>query len=199
MLKVKAIQLNVQEYYKWASGWRSPIYCDNRKTLSFPEVRSEIAEQFAWIIREKFPNTTCIAGVATGGIAHGALVAQLLHLPFIYVRSSPKGHGLGNQIEGFYNESEKVIVVEDLVSSGMSSLKAVKVLRDQGLSVQGMLSIFDYGFDVAKAAMDKNKCKLYSLSDYDHLLKKAVANKYIAKEMLPTLNKWRENPSKWKP
>jgi len=198
LLQIKAIKLNKQEPFSWASGWKSPIYCDNRKTLSYPEIRTYIRQQYAALIREEFANTEVIAGVATGGIAQGALVAQELNLPFIYVRSSSKGHGLQNKIEGVYEAKQKVVVIEDLVSTGMSSLKAVEALREANLEVQGMVAIFTYGFDQAKANFEKYQCKLICLSDYDHLIEEALEKGFIAEEDVASLKRWKKDPEHWK-
>lgn len=199
LLQIKAIQLNKKEPFQWASGWQSPIYCDNRKTLSYPKIRTFIRQKYAESIREYFGQVDVIAGVATGGIAQGALVAQELDLPFIYVRSSTKGHGLQNQIEGVVEKGQRVVVIEDLISTGMSSLKAVEALRESGCQVIGMVSIFTYDFAVAKENFKKYKCKLYTLSDYNNLIEAALESGYIKKDDIASLKSWREDPANWKP
>jgi len=199
LLQIKAIQLNKKEPFQWASGWQSPIYCDNRKTLSYPKIRTFIRQKYAESIQEYFGQADVVAGVATGGIAQGALVAQELDLPFIYVRSSSKGHGLQNQIEGVVEEGQRVVVIEDLISTGMSSLKAVEALREKGCQVIGMVSIFTYDFAIAKENFKKHKCKLYTLSDYNHLIEVALDSGYIKKEDVSSLKSWREDPANWKP
>ncbi|MAY84562.1 MAG: orotate phosphoribosyltransferase [Flavobacteriales bacterium] len=198
LLQIKAIKLNKQQPFNWASGWQSPIYCDNRKTLSYPEIRTYIRKQYSEVIRKHFADADVIAGVATGGIAQGALVAQELDLPFIYVRSSSKGHGLQNQIEGVAESGQKVVVIEDLVSTGMSSLKAVEALRASGLEVLGMVAIFTYGFDLAKANFEEYNCELHCLSDYDHLIEEALERGYIGEEDVNSLKDWKKDPANWK-
>jgi orotate phosphoribosyltransferase len=197
LLQIKAIQLNKQQPFQWASGWQSPIYCDNRKTLSYPKIRTYIRQKYAETIRDNFGEVDIIAGVATGGIAQGALVAQELDLPFIYVRSSQKGHGLQNQIEGYFETGKRVVVIEDLISTGMSSLNAVQALRDAGCQVMGMVAIFTYGFQLAKENFDKYKCSLYCLSDYDHLIEEALDRGYIGSEDVESLKNWKEDPANW--
>tara|TARA_B100001109_G_C18864691_1_gene476358 strand:+ start:7442 stop:8089 length:648 start_codon:yes stop_codon:yes gene_type:complete len=197
LLQIKAIKLNKKEPFQWASGWNSPIYCDNRKTLSYPKVRTFIRQKYAEVIQENFGQVDVIAGVATGGIAQGALVAQELELPFIYVRSSAKGHGLQNLIEGEVEPGQRVVVIEDLISTGMSSLNAVQALRDKGCHVVGMVAIFSYGFQVAKTNFQKYQCPLYTLSDYDSLIEVAVEGKYINFEDIESLKSWREDPANW--
>jgi orotate phosphoribosyltransferase len=198
LLQIKAIKLNKQQPFSWASGWKSPIYCDNRKTLSFPNIRTYIRQEYAAVIRKHFTDAEVIAGVATGGIAQGALVAQELDLPFIYVRSSSKGHGLQNQIEGVAESGQKVVVIEDLISTGMSSLKAVKALRDAGLEVLGMVAIFTYGFELAKQNFIEYNCDLYCLSDYDHLIDEALERGYIGEQDVASLRDWKKDPENWK-
>lgn len=198
LLQIKAIKLQPNNPFVWASGWKSPIYCDNRKTLSYPIVRNFIRQNLTGIVREEFENVNIIVGVATGGIAHGVLIAQELGLPFAYVRSSAKEHGMQNMIEGEITEGQKVVVVEDLVSTGQSSLKAVEALKGKNINVLGMVSIFDYGFDVAQENFKKAKCKLISLSDYNHLIEKALKEKYIQKSEIESLSAWRINPAEWK-
>jgi len=198
LLQIKAIKLNNQEPFSWASGWKSPIYCDNRKTLSHPKLRTYIRQEYVKVIRQNYSDAEVIAGVATGGIAQGALVAQELDLPFIYVRSSSKGHGLQNQIEGVVESGQKVVVIEDLVSTGMSSLRAVEALRDAGLQVKGMVAIFTYGFDLAKENFKKYDCELHCLSNYDHLIGAALKKGYIAEADVESLKEWKEDPENWK-
>jgi orotate phosphoribosyltransferase len=197
LLQINAIKLQPSSPFTWASGWKSPIYCDNRKTLSFPEVRSFIKDEFASLIRELYPQAELIAGVATGAIAHGALVADKLGLPFIYVRSGAKEHGLGNQIEGYFEPSQKVVVVEDLISTGGSSLNAVKSLREAGCNVLGMVAIFTYEFKKATEAFAAENCKLNTLSNYSVLIDAAVKSGYIGEAEVETLKKWRVDPASW--
>ena len=197
LLQIKAIKLQPSNPFTWASGWKSPIYCDNRKTLSYPVVRSFIRDSFAEIVKELYPNTELIAGVATGAIAHGALTADKLGLPFIYVRSEAKGHGLGNQIEGYYEKEQKVVVIEDLISTGGSSLNAVRALRDAGCDVLGMAAIFTYEFSKAADGFAAEKCKLNTLSNYNTLVEIAVESGYIGQSEVETLKKWRIDPSTW--
>ena len=197
LMQINAIKLEPAKPFTWASGWKSPIYCDNRKTLSYPDIREFITNEFVRIINEKFPMTQVVAGVATGAIAQGALVASKLKLPFVYVRSNPKQHGLENLIEGVTHPGEKVVVVEDLISTGGSSLKAVEALRKAGLEVEGMVAIFTYGFPVAEENFKRAKCTLYTLGDYTVLIESALEKGYIHKEDIQTLRKWRENPGEW--
>jgi orotate phosphoribosyltransferase len=197
LLQIKAIKLHPSNPFTWASGWKSPIYCDNRKTLSFPEVRSYIRDSFASLVKELYPGAEMIAGVATGAIAHGALVADKLELPFIYVRSGAKEHGLGNQIEGYYEPGQKVVVIEDLISTGGSSLNAVKALREAGCEVLGMVAIFTYEFKKASDGFSAENCTLNTLSNYSVLVDTAVKTGYISNEEVETLKKWREDPSVW--
>jgi orotate phosphoribosyltransferase len=197
LLQIKAIKLQPSNPFTWASGWKSPIYCDNRKTLSFPEVRSYIRDSFSSIVKENYPETELIAGVATGAIAHGALTAEKLGLPFIYVRSEAKGHGLGNQIEGYYEKGQKVVVIEDLISTGGSSLNAVRALREAGCDVLGMIAIFTYGFKKAEEGFASEKCTLSTLSNYNTLVETAVESGYIGQAEVETLKKWRIDPSVW--
>lgn len=191
------MRLEPQNPFTWASGWKSPIYCDNRKTLSHPVMRTFIRQQFVEAIQDKFGKPDMIAGVATGGIAHGALVAQELGLPFIYVRSSAKGHGLKNMVEGDLSQGRSVVVVEDLVSTGKSSLQAVAALREEQCEVKGMVSIFTYGLKDATEAFAKERVRLYALTNYNILLKQAIADNYITEKDLQSLNSWRENPAEW--
>jgi len=197
LLQIKAIKLQPSNPFTWASGWKSPIYCDNRKTLSFPEVRSYIRDSFAALTHDLYPQAELIAGVATGAIAHGVLVADLLGLPFIYVRSGAKEHGLGNQIEGYYEKGQKVVVIEDLISTGGSSLSAVNALREAGCDVLGMVAIFTYEFQNAADAFAGKKCKLDTLSNYSTLVETAVTTGYIGQAEVETLKKWRVDPSSW--
>ena len=199
LLQIKAIKLQSANPFIWASGWKSPIYCDNRKALSYPPVRTYIRQQFVDAIKEHYPTAEVVVGVATGGIAHGALVAEALGLPFAYVRSAAKGHGLENLIEGDLKPGQQVVVIEDLVSTGGSSLKAVEELRKSGCNVLGMLAIFSYGFDTAIQNFKTSKCKLITLSDYNTLIDAALNTKFISEKEVDSLNKWRENPSEWKP
>lgn len=199
LLQIKAIQIQSTNPFQWASGWFSPIYCDNRKTLSHPNIRNFIKDKLAETLRNQYNGAEVVAGVATGAIAIGAMVADALDLPFIYVRSSSKGHGLGNRIEGDKTVGKNVVVVEDLISTGMSSLSAVDALREANFNVMGMLSIFDYGFELSKKNFEEKSCQLFSLSDYNHLLSTALEQKYIAEEELQTLKNWRVDPENWKP
>jgi len=197
LLKIKAVKLSPEAPFTWASGWKSPIYCDNRQTLSFPEVRMLIKNEFVRNIREKFGNTEVIAGVATGGIAHGALVAEELGLPFIYVRSSSKGHGLQNKVEGKLDGAAKVLVIEDLVSTGKSSLDAVEALRAAGADVIGMGAIFTYGFELATDNFNSANCSLFTLSNYTALIREAKKLNYVGEDSLQSLKSWRTNPENW--
>lgn len=197
LLQIKAIRLQPNNPFTWASGWKSPIYCDNRKTLSYPLVRTYIRQQFADVISSKYGKPDVIAGVATGGIAIGALVAQELGLPFVYVRSEAKVHGLTNLIEGVIEKGQTVVVVEDLISTGSSSLKAVDALRAEGCDVKGMVAIFTYGFKVADQNFKKSKCELYTLSDYNILIEEAVKAKFVSEKDLDSLKAWRQSPDKW--
>jgi len=197
LLQVKAIQLNPEQPFTWASGWKSPIYCDNRKVLSFPFIRDFIKSELCNVIFEKFPEAEMLAGVATAGIAWGAMAADQLKLPYIYVRPKPKEHGLGNQIEGYYEKGQKTIVIEDLVSTGKSSLQVVDVLKDQGLNVMGMVSIFTYGFSVATEAFEKASLEYYSLTDYPNLIALAKEKGMVKSEQEAILLKWREDPGGW--
>ena len=197
LLKLKAIKLQPSNPFTWASGWKSPIYCDNTKLMSYPDTRNFLKIQFSRIILEKYPNVEAIAGVATGAIAPGALVADLLGLPFVYIRATPKGHGLENLIEGDLKPKQKVVVIEDLVSTGQSSLKAVEAIRKNGAEVIGMLSIFTYGFPIATKSMNDANVELTSLSNYDAILKEALRTEYIDESELQTLQDWRKNPDTW--
>lgn len=183
--------------FRWASGWNSPIYCDNRITLSYPRVRTYIRQELVKIIDEKFGTPDVIAGVATGAIAHGVLVAEALGLPFVYVRPSAKEHGRQNLIEGAINRNQSCVVIEDLISTGQSSLKAVQSLRDEGVLVKGMVAIFTYGFDVASEAFRQAGCPCYALSNYDVLITRAVEEGYITKKDVESLQAWRKDPAGW--
>ena len=197
LLQIKAVKLSPTKPFSWASGWKSPIYCDNRKTLSYPAVRTYIRQQFVHVINHEFGRPDMVAGVATGGIAHGALVAHDLGLPFIYVRSSAKEHGMKNQVEGDLTVGRSVVVVEDLVSTGSSSLNAVQSLRDAGCEVKGMVSIFTYGFEEARLAFEHARVKLVSLTDYPILLEQALHSNYITEKDVLSLNEWRKDPANW--
>ena len=197
LLQIKAIELNKVQPFTWASGWKSPIYCDNRKTLSYPKVRTFIRQKYVEMIQENFGQVDVIAGVATGGIAQAALIAQELELPLIYVRSSTKGHGLQNQIEGAVEAGQRVVVIEDLISTGMSSLKAVEALRERGCHVAGMVAIFSYGFETAAQNFKNYACPLFTLSDYNSMIEVAAEEGYINTEDIKSLKSWRENPANW--
>lgn len=198
LLQVNAVKLNPEQPFTWASGWKSPIYCDNRKVLSFPFTRDYIKSEMCNVIFEKFPEAEVLAGVATAGIAWGAMAADQLKLPYIYVRPKPKEHGLGNQIEGFYEKGQRVVVIEDLVSTGKSSLQVVDVLKEQGLDVIGMVSIFTYGFPVATEAFSQASLQYYSLTDYPTLLDLAVQKGIVSAAQQDVLLKWRDDPAGWK-
>ncbi len=198
LLQISAIQLNVQSPYTWASGWNSPIYCDNRKVLSFPYIREFIKSEMCNLIFEDFPEAAMLAGVATAGIAWGAMAADQLKLPFIYVRPKPKEHGLGNQIEGFYEKGQKTVIIEDLVSTGKSSLQVAEVLRNAGLDVVGMVSIFTYGFEEAAANFQKADLILKSLTNYPELISMGIEKGIVSKDQESILLKWSANPSQWK-
>jgi len=198
LLQIKAIKLQPQAPFTWASGWKSPIYCDNRISLGFPEVRNFLAQNLAAGIKARYSEVEAIAGVATGAIAIGILVAQELNLPFVYVRPEPKKHGRQNQIEGSPNKAQKIVVVEDLISTGGSSLKAVEALRKDSLEVLGMAAIFTYGFALSASNFKAAQCELFTLCDYEHLLEKALADGTISKEILKDLQEWRTNPAQWK-
>jgi orotate phosphoribosyltransferase len=197
LLQINAIKLNPKNPFTWASGWKSPIYCDNRITLSFPPIRNYLREEFSKHIEKQFGKPDVIAGVATGAIGIGVLVAEYLGLPFVYVRPEPKKHGRQNQIEGFLQKGQNVVVVEDLISTGNSSLLAVEALKEAGANVKGMVAIFTYGFDVSVENFKKANVELYTLSNYDNLLELAVAKNYITEEEQHTLQEWRVSPSTW--
>ena len=198
LLKIKAVKLQPNNPFVWASGWNSPIYCDNRKTLSYPQIRTFIKVELARLILEMYPDVEVIAGVATGAIAQGALVADALGLPFVYIRPTPKDHGLENMIEGDLRPKQKVVVIEDLISTGGSSLKAVDAIRNDGSEVLGMVAIFTYGFPVAELKFKQAKVKLTTLCNYEAVLAEALATKYITSDDMETLQEWRKNPSLWK-
>jgi orotate phosphoribosyltransferase len=198
LLQIQAIKLNTEKPFTWASGWKSPIYCDNRLSLSYPEIRSAIRDGLVQAIKQNFFTAESIAGVATAGIAQGVLVAEAMSLPFLYVRPKPKDHGMENLIEGRVVKNQKVVLVEDLVSTGGSSLKAAAALRDAGFDVLGMVCIFSYGFDIATRNFYDANTSLISLSDYSHLLKFAQEEKYVSEDELTSLKAWRVDPSNWK-
>ncbi|MFN5461435.1 MAG: orotate phosphoribosyltransferase [Bacteroidota bacterium] len=198
LLEIEAIRLQPEKPFTWASGWKSPIYCDNRLALSYPKIRKFIKDKLVLAIKKHFPKVEAIAGVATAGIPQGALLADELELPFMYVRSKPKGHGMENMIEGKVVPNQKVVVIEDLISTGGSSLKAVEDLRQAGVEVLGMLAIFSYGFDLADKNFRDAGIPLVCLSDYHSLLPKALEKKYIDEATLSSLAEWRKNPSAWK-
>lgn len=197
LLQIKAVKLQPSNPFTWASGLRSPIYCDNRITLSYPNIRTYIRQQLATVISTNFPKPDAIVGVATGGIAQGALVAQDLGLPFAYVRSEAKGHGMKNLVEGYLEKGQNVVVVEDLVSTGKSSLAAVDALQEAGYNVKGMVAIFTYGFNEAKDAFDKKGIKLVTLTDYPTMVDQAFKSEYVKESDVTTLKNWRENPKLW--
>jgi orotate phosphoribosyltransferase len=197
LLQVNAVRLNPKEPFTWASGWKSPIYCDNRKLLGYPYVRDFIKSEMCNVIFEKFPDAELLAGVATAGIAWGAMAADQLKLPYIYVRPKPKEHGLGNQIEGYYEKGMKTIIIEDLISTGKSSLQVVDVVRNAGLEVMGMVSIFTYGFDAASIACSAADVPTVSLTNYPTLIELAIEKGAIDPEDQNTLLNWSKNPSEW--
>ena len=194
---MKAVKLQPNNPFTWASGWKSPIYCDNRVTLSYPAERTHIRQTFAEMIVQKFGKPDVIAGVATGGIPQGVLIAQELGLPFIYVRSAAKGHGMGNMVEGAYEKGQRVVVVEDLISTGGSSIKAVESLKEAGLDVRGLAAIFTYGFKIAQDNFKKAGCPFITLTDYTILIEQALKSNYISQNDLTHLQNWRDNPSEW--
>ncbi len=197
LLQINAIKLNSKNPFTWTSGWKSPIYCDNRIILSFPAIRNYIRDEFSKNIEKQFGKPDVIAGVATGAIGIGALVAESLGLPFIYVRPEPKKHGRLNQIEGFLHKGQSVVVIEDLISTGNSSLLAVEALRGEGVNIKGMAAIFTYGFKIAKDNFADANVDLFTLSDYENLLELAVAKHYISENEQELLQSWRKNPSEW--
>jgi len=198
LLQINAVKLNLKEPFTWASGWKSPIYCDNRRILSFPFVRDYVKSELSNVVFEKFPDAELLAGVATAGIAWGALVADQLKLPYVYVRPKPKEHGLGNQVEGFLEKGKKTVVIEDLVSTGKSSLQVVDVLKDAGVEVIGMVSIFTYDFPVAAEAFNKASVKYYPLTNYPVLIQLAIEKGIVTKDEEEILLKWRNDPANWK-
>lgn len=197
LLQIKAIKLNNENPFTWASGRKSPIYCDNRITLSYPEIRTFLRQQFVSIINEHFAEADVIAGVATGGIAQGVLVAQDIGKPFIYVRPEGKKHGLTNKIEGVVKEGQSVLIIEDLISTGKSSLQVVDTLREAGCIVKGMVAIFTYGLDISKEAFKEKEVPLYTITNYDTLIKTAQEETYVKEEELNSLSQWKRNPEKW--
>lgn len=197
LLQAGAVKLSPEKPFTWASGWKSPIYCDNRKVLSFPYIRDFIKSEMCNVIFEKFPDADALAGVATAGIAWGAMAADQLKLPFLYVRPKPKEHGMGNQIEGNYEAGQKVVVIEDLISTGKSSLQVVDVLRNAGVEVAGMVSIFNYGFDVADKAFAEKNCTYISLTNYTAMIGLGMEKGIVAAELEPLLLQWRSDPSNW--
>lgn len=197
LLQIKALQINLQKPYVWASGWNSPVYCDNRKVLSYPYVRDFVKSELANMVLEHFPDAEVIAGVATAGIAHGVMAADLLKLPFIYVRSKPKEHGMGNQIEGYMEPGKKVVVIEDLVSTGKSSLQAVDAIRAAGGEVIGMCALFTYGFNAAADAFQQVNVPLNTISNYNALMEVAEDQKLITSEQKASLEQWRIDPAGW--
>lgn len=197
LMDIKAVLLRPQEPFTWASGWHSPIYCDNRRILSHPELRAQVAQWLADKAMELYPEAEVVAGVATGAIAHGVLAADRMQKPFVYVRPKPKDHGTGSQIEGELAPGKKVVVIEDLISTGMSSLAAVKALRDAGAQVLGMVAIFTYGFDLAAQRFEEDKVRLDTLSNYSALVDVASETGYISSAAKSLLHEWRENPSEW--
>ncbi|EFI71910.1 MULTISPECIES: orotate phosphoribosyltransferase [Segatella] len=198
LLKIKAIKLQPNNPFTWASGWKSPFYCDNRKTLSYPDLRSYVKLELTHAVLEHFPEADAVAGVATGAIAQGQLVADELCLPFVYVRSKPKDHGLENLIEGELKPGSKVVVIEDLISTGGSSLKAVDAIRKNGCEVIGMVASYTYGFPVAKKAFEDANVKLVTLTDYEHVVEEAVETGYISNEDVEVLHEWRKDPANWR-
>ena len=199
LLKINALKLQPANPFTWASGWNSPIYTDNRRTLSYPDLRSFIKVELSRVILEQFPDAEAIAGVATGAIAQGALVADILNLPYAYIRSTPKDHGLENLIEGDLRQGQKVVIIEDLVSTGKSSLKAVEAVRNAGCEVVGMVALFTYGFPLAEENFAKAGVKLVTLSDYNAILDAALETKYITESDIETLHRWRQDPASWQP
>ena len=197
LLEIQAIKLSPAKPFTWASGWKSPTYCDNRKTLSFPAIREFIKSEMCNRIFEEFPDADYLAGVATAGIAWGAMAADQLKLPFIYVRSKPKDHGMGNLIEGFFEKDKNVVVIEDLISTGKSSISVIRALREAGLSVAGLVSIFNYGFDEARKAFEAEGVRIFSLTDYPTLIRLAVEKGTVSRDQHQTLVKWREDPANW--
>ncbi len=198
LLQVKAVKLQPNAPFTWASGWNSPIYCDNRVTLSYPNIRTFIRQLYSESVIECFGKPDVIAGVATGGIPQGALIAQELGLPFIYVRSSAKEHGMGNQVEGHFEEGQKVVVVEDLISTGGSSIKAIEALKSAGLEVKGLVATFTYGFKIADVKFKEANCPYITLTNYDFLIEEALRKEYITENDLQSLREWKDQPETWK-
>lgn len=198
LLDIGAIKLNHKNPFTWSSGWKSPVYCDNRLALSYPEIRSFVKESLANVVRKNFPQAEYIAGVATAGIPQGALVADALNLPFVYVRPKPKDHGMGNLIEGKIDAGKKAVMIEDLISTGGSSLKAAQAMQEAGFNVIGMAAIFTYGFDVAEKSFEQANTKLVCLSNFNHLLEEAVEKKYLDESQLAHVKSWRMDPANWK-
>ena len=197
LLQINAVKLNIEQPFTWASGWKSPIYCDNRKALGYPYVRDFIKSELCAVIFEHFASADAIAGVATAGISWGAMAADQLKLPFMYVRPKPKEHGMGNQIEGLFEKGQRVVVVEDLISTGKSSLQVCEVLKNEGIIIEGMVSIFNYGFAQATTAFETARIKLHSLSNYETLIKNAQNQGNLSEVQLKSLLNWRENPEEW--
>ena len=197
LLEAQAIKLSPEQPFQWSSGWMSPIYCDNRVALSYPDTRTYIKKILADMIRRQYPDVQAVVGVATGGIAQGALVADMLELPFAYVRPEPKKHGMGNQIEGRLEEGQSVIIIEDLISTGGSSLKVVDVLRSSGVEVAGMAAIFTYGFEIAEQNFREKNVKLSTICNYSALIEVALEHNYVSESQLESLNQWRISPDKW--
>jgi orotate phosphoribosyltransferase len=198
LLDIGAIKLNHKTPFTWSSGWKSPVYCDNRLALSYPEIRSFVKESLAAAVQKHFPQAEYIAGVATAGIPQGALVADLLNLPFVYVRPKPKEHGMGNLIEGKIDAGKKAVMIEDLISTGGSSLKAAVAMQEAGFHVIGMTAIFTYGFDVADNSFQQAKMPLVCLSNFNHLLEEAVVKKYLDESQLAYVKSWRQDPANWR-
>lgn len=198
LLEIGAIKLNYKNPFTWSSGWKSPVYCDNRLALSYPEIRTFVKESLAAVIRKNYPQAECIAGVATAGIPQGALVADALGLPFVYVRPKPKEHGMGNLIEGKIDAGKKAVLVEDLISTGGSSLKAAQAMQEAGFQVIGMVAIFTYGFEVADKSFTQANIPLVCLSDFNFLLEEAVERKYVDGDQLAYVKSWRVDPANWK-
>jgi orotate phosphoribosyltransferase len=197
LLQINAIKLSVSKPFTWASGWKSPIYCDNRKALSYPYIRDFIKSELCNTVFQSYEDAEMLAGVATAGVPWGAMVADQLKLPYIYVRPKPKEHGLGNQIEGFYEPGKKVVIIEDLISTGKSSLQVAEVLKKEELEVEGMVSIFNYGFEVAKKAFENAKVNYHSLTDYDTVITLAIEKNYVSEKDQNTLLNWRADPANW--
>jgi len=198
LLQVNAVKLNPENPFTWASGWKSPIYCDNRRVLSFPFIRDYIKSELCNVVFDKFPDAGLLAGVATAGIAWGVMAADQLKLPFVYVRPKPKEHGLGNQIEGYFEQGQKVVVIEDLVSTGKSSLQVIDILKESGLEIAGMVSIFTYGFPLAAEMFTKAGLTYYPLTDYRTLIELAAEKRIISSDQMEILLKWRMDPAGWK-